>query len=187
MNLDGFSMRPLTIELSNTLVGGRIDKITQQSKTSICFQIRQPGENHLLQLSVNPQNPSAQLIKTPLENLPEPPTFCMVLRKNLEAGRIAAIRQHEVDRVILIDVDTLSSGKIETLTLVVELVGKYSNIILVNNGIIVDALKKIGTNNSRVRTVLPNQEYQLPPSQNKLDPFTTPINEIIKPEPPHKM
>ena len=180
MNLDGFSMRPLTIELAKALVGGRIDKITQQSKTSICFQVRQPGENFLLQISVNPQNPSAQIIKEPLENLPEPPTFCMVLRKNLEAGRIAAIRQHEVDRVIFIDVDTLGSGKIETLTLVVELVGKYSNIILVNNGIIVDALKKIGTNNSRVRTVLPNQEYQLPPSQDKLDPFTTPIEEIVK-------
>ena len=105
MNLDGFSMRPLTIELANALVGGRIDKITQQSKTSLCLQIRQPGENFLLQISINPQNPSMQLIKQPLENLPEPPTFCMVLRKNLEAGRIADIRQHEVDRVIFIDVD----------------------------------------------------------------------------------
>ena len=172
-------MRPLTVELSNALVGGRIDKITQQSKTSICLQIRQPGENFLLQISVNPQNPSLQIIKKPLENLPEPPTFCMVLRKNLEAGRIAAIRQHEVDRVIFIDVDTLGSGKIETFTLVIELVGKYSNMILVNDGIIIDALKKIGTNNSRVRTVLPNQEYQLPPAQNKLDPFTTPIEELV--------
>ena len=179
MNLDGFSMRPLTIELANALIGGRIDKITQQSKTSICLQIRQPGENFLLQISVNPQNPSMQLIKKSLENLPEPPTFCMVLRKNLEAGRIADIRQHEVDRVIFIDVDTLGSGKIETFTLVVELVGKYSNMILVNNGVIVDALKKIGTNNSRVRTVLPNQEYQLPPAQDKLDPFTTPIEELV--------
>ena len=180
MNLDGFSMRPLTIELANALVGGRIDKITQQSKTSICFQIRQPGENFLLQISINPQNPSMQLIKNPLENLPEPPTFCMVLRKYLEAGRIADIRQHEVDRVIFIDVDTLGSGKIETLTLVVELVGKYSNMILVNNGLIVDALKKIGTNSSRVRTVLPNQEYQLPPAQDKMDPFTTPVEELVK-------
>ena len=180
MNLDGFSMRPLTIELANTLVGGRIDKITQQSKTSLCLQIRQPGENFLLQISINPQNPSMQLIKQPLENLPEPPTFCMVLRKNLEAGRIADIRQHEVDRVIFIDVDTLGSGKIETLTLVVELVGKYSNMILINNGLIIDALKKIGTNNSRVRTVLPNQEYQLPPAQDKLDPFTTPITELVE-------
>lgn len=180
MNLDGFSMRPLSIELANALIGGRIDKITQQSKTSICLQIRQPGENFLLQISVNPQNPSMQLIKKPLENLPEPPTFCMVLRKNLEAGRIANIRQHGVDRVIFIDVDTLGSGKIETLTLVVELVGKYSNMILVNNGVIVDALKKIGTNNSRVRTVLPNQEYQLPPAQDKLDPFTTSIKELAE-------
>ena len=173
-------MRPLTLELEKFLVGGRIDKITQQSKTSICFQIRQRGETFLFQISVNPQNPSAQIIKNSLENLPEPPTFCMVLRKNLESGRIASIHQHEVDRVIFIEVDTLTSGKIETLTLIVELVGKYSNIILVNDGIIIDSLKKIGTNNSRVRTVLPNQNYQLPPAQNKFDPFTTSIDELVE-------
>ena len=181
MNLDGFSMRPLTIELANELVGGRIDKITQQNKTSITMQIRQAGKNLLLQISINPQNPSLRLIKNSLENLPEPPTFCMVLRKNLEAGRIAAVRQHEVDRVIFIDVDTLgASNVIETLTLTIELVGKYSNIILVKDGIIIDALKKIGTNNSRVRTVLPNQSYQLPPEQDKLDLFTTSIEDVIK-------
>ena len=180
MNLDGFSMRPLTIELANALVGGRIDKITQQSKISIIMSIRQPGKNLLLQISINPQNPSVRLIKNSLENLPEPPTFCMVLRKKLEAGRIAAIRQHEVDRVIFIDIDTLGTGNvIETLTLVIELVGKYSNIILVENGIIIDALKKIGTNNSRVRTVLPNQNYQLPPKQDKLDLFSIPTSQII--------
>lgn len=180
MNLDGFSMRPLTIELERKLVGGRVDKITQQSKTSITIQIRQPGETFLLQISINPQNPSIQIIKNPLENLPEPPTFCMVLRKNLENGRIASIRQHEVDRVIFIDVDTLNGGKIATLTLVIELVGKYSNMILVNDGIIIDALKKIGNNNSRVRTVLPNQEYQLPPAQNKLNPFETSVEELVE-------
>ena len=180
LNLDGFSMRPLTIELSDELVGGRIDKITQQSKTSIIFAVRQPGNNLLLQLSINPQNPSARLIKKPLENLPEPPTFCMVLRKRLEAGRIAAVRQYGLDRIIFIDVDTIGTeNKIETLTLVVELIGKYSNIILLDNGLIVDALKKIGTNSSRVRTVLPNQNYQLPPEQDKLDIFNKSIEDVI--------
>ena len=173
-------MRPLTIELSEALVGGRIDKITQQNKTSILFAVRQPGKNYLLQILLNSQNPSAYLVQKPLENLPEPPTFCMVLRKKLESGRIAAIHQYESDRIIFIDVDTIgSSGMIETLTLVIELIGKYSNIILISDDIIVDSLKKIGSNNSRVRTVLPNQNYQLPPSQDKLNIFNVSGDEIM--------
>ena len=178
MNLEGFSMRPLTIELNDALVGGRVDKISQQSKAAISMTVRQPGQTLTLQLSINPQNPSMYITTRTLENLPEPPTFCMVLRKNLENGRISAVRQHDLDRVIDIDVDTLASGKLETLTLTVELVGKYSNIILIRDGLIVDALKKIGANSSRVRTVLPNQIYQPPPAQDKLNLFEVDIEEI---------
>lgn len=171
-------MRPLTLELSQALTGGRVDKISQQSKAALTIAVRQPGQTHLLQLSINPQNPAVYITTNAGENLPEPPTFCMVLRKNLENGRIAAVRQHNLDRVIDIDVDTMASGKLETLTLTVELVGKYSNIILIKDGIIIDALKKIGSNNSRVRTVLPNQQYQPPPVQDKLNLFDVPIEEI---------
>ncbi|MCR5834607.1 MAG: NFACT family protein [Selenomonadaceae bacterium] len=180
MNLDGFSMRPLTAELERTLTGGRIDKITQQNRANLTMTIRQPGQTFLLRLSIAPQNPSLHLLKNTPENLPEPPTFCMVLRKNLESGRIAAIRQHELDRIIFIDVDTIGiGGKIQTLTLAAELIGKYSNLILIDDGQIVDALKKVGTNSSRVRTVLPNQSYELPPAQNKFDIFVTDIDEIL--------
>ncbi|MBR5913644.1 MAG: NFACT family protein [Selenomonadaceae bacterium] len=181
MNLDGFSMRPLTAELKNLLVGGRIDKITQHNKVNFTFTIRQPGETYKLKISVAPQSPAIYVAKNSLENLPEPPTFCMVLRKNLENGRVVDIRQHELDRIIFIDVDTIGAGgKIITVTLSVELIGKYSNIILVCDEKIIDALKKIGTNSSRVRTVLPNQIYQLPPTQNKLDIFSENISEIIE-------
>ena len=180
MNLDGFSMRPLTLELEKILVGGRVDKITQQNKANLTFTIRQPGKTFLLRLSTAPQNPSLHLLKKVPENLPEPPTFCMVLRKNLENGRIAAIRQHELDRIIFIDVDSIGAGgKIQTFTLAAELIGKYSNLILISDGQIVDALKKIGTNSSRVRTVLPNQIYQLPPEQDKLDIFATDVEKIL--------
>ena len=180
MNLDGFSMRPLTLELERALVGGRVDKITQQNKANLTITIRQPGRTFLLRLSTAPQNPSVHLLSKAPENLPEPPTFCMVLRKNLEGGRIAAIRQHELDRIIFIDVDSIGAGgKIQTFTLAAELIGKYSNLILINDGQIVDALKKIGTNSSRVRTVLPNQPYQMPPAQNKLDIFATDIEKIL--------
>lgn len=181
MNLDGFSMRPLTLELEKNLVGGRVDKITQQNKANLTITIRQPGKTFLLRISLAPQNPSVHLLKKSPENLPEPPTFCMVLRKNLEGGRIAAIRQHELDRIIFIDVDSIGAGgKIQTFTLAAELIGKYSNLILINDGQIVDALKKIGTNSSRVRTVLPNQNYQLPPAQDKLDIFSCDVEKILE-------
>ena len=180
MNLDGFSMRPLTIELEKLLVGGRVDKITQQNKANLTFTIRQPGKTFLLRISLAPQNPSVHIIKKAPENLPEPPTFCMVLRKNLEGGRIAAVRQHQLDRIIFIDVDSIGAGgKIQTFTLAAELIGKYSNLILISDGQIVDALKKIGTNSSRVRTVLPNQIYQLPPAQDKLDIFSCDVEELL--------
>ena len=173
-------MRPLTVELERALVGGRVDKITQQNKANLTITVRQPGRTFLLRLSTAPQNPSVHLLGKPPENLPEPPTFCMVLRKNLEGGRIAAIRQHELDRIIFIDVDSIGAGgRIQTLTLAAELIGKYSNLILVSDGQIVDALKKIGTNSSRVRTVLPNQPYQMPPAQDKLDIFATPVEKIL--------
>ena len=180
MNLDGFSMRPLTLELEKFLVGGRVDKITQQNKANLTLTIRQPGKTLLLRLSTAPQNPSLHLLTKTPENLPEPPTFCMVLRKNLEGGRIAAIRQHELDRIIFIDVDSIGAGgKIQTLTLAAELIGKYSNLILLRDGLIIDALKKIGTNSSRVRTVLPNQPYQLPPAQDKFDIFAADVEKIL--------
>ena len=180
MNLDGFSMRPLVAELAKILIGGRVDKITQQNKANFTITVRNFGQSHLLRISVAPQNPSIHLVQNSPENLPEPPTFCMVLRKNLEGGRIADIRQLELDRVIFIDVDSIGAGgKIQTVTLVAELIGKYSNLILVCDSKIIDALKKIGTNSSRVRTVLPNQIYQLPPAQDKLDIFSASIDEIV--------
>ncbi len=181
MSLDGFSMRPLTQELDTALAGGRIDKITQPNKQTIVIAVRQPGKNYLLHITANPANPAAHLLLKPLENPPEPPTFCMVLRKQLEAGRIAAVHQHGLDRLLLIDIDTLAKGGlIVTKTLVLELMGKYSNFILTENGRIIDALRKIGEANSRVRTVLPGDEYVLPPEQDKLDIFTSPMEEIIR-------
>ena len=173
-------MRPLTLELERILVGGRVDKITQQNKANLTLTIRQPGRTLLLRISTAPQNPSVHVVTKSPENLPEPPTFCMVLRKNLEGGRIAAVRQHELDRIIFVDVDSIGTGgRIQTFTLAAELIGKYSNLILVSDGRIVDALKRIGTTSSRVRTVLPNQDYQLPPAQDKLDIFATDVDEIL--------
>ena len=180
MSLDGISMHPLAIELDRAVAGGRIDRINQPSKQSIVMSLRLPGKNVLLHITINPQNPAMHLIDKAPENPPEPPMFCMVLRKHLETGRIAGVRQYELDRLLIMDIDFLSAGgKIITKTLVVELMGKYSNIILVQDGIIIDALRKVGTNSSRVRTVLPGDAYVLPPQQDKLNLLETPIREAI--------
>ena len=180
MSLDGISMPPLAIELDRAVAGGRIDRINQPSKQSIVMSLRLPGKNVLLHITINPQNPAMHLIDKAPENPPEPPMFCMVLRKHLETGRIAGVRQYGLDRLLIMDIDFLSAGgRIITKSLVVELMGKYSNIILVQDGIIIDALRKVGTNSSRVRTVLPGDEYALPPQQDKLNLLETPVSEVI--------
>ena len=180
MSLDGISMHPLAIELDRAVAGGRIDRINQPSKQSIVMSLRLPGKNVLLHITINPQNPAMHLIDKAPENPPEPPMFCMVLRKHLETGRIASVRQYGLDRLLIMDIDFLSAGgRIITKSLVVELMGKYSNIILVQDGIIIDALRKVGTNSSRVRTVLPGDAYVLPPQQDKLNLLETPIREAI--------
>ena len=180
MSLDGISMHPLAIELDRAVAGGRIDRINQPSKQSIVMSLRLPGKNVLLHITINPQNPAMHLIDKAPENPPEPPMFCMVLRKHLETGRIAGVRHYGLDRLLIMDIDFLSAGgRIITKSLVVELMGKYSNIILVQDGIIIDALRKVGTNSSRVRTVLPGDEYALPPQQDKLNLLETPVSEVI--------
>ncbi|WP_314626609.1 NFACT RNA binding domain-containing protein [uncultured Selenomonas sp.] len=174
MSLDGFSTQPLVQELRDALTGGRIDKITQPSKASVFLSIRQPGRNHLLHIAASPQASAVFLAQRPPENPAEPPLFCMVLRKQLEGSRIADIRQHALDRIIVFDFDSLAAGgKIVTKTLIVELIGKYSNIILVQDGRIIDALRKVGSANSRTRLILPAREYAPPPAQEKLDLRTT--------------
>ena len=181
LSLDGFSMYPLVRELKAALCGGRIDKITQPNKQLILLSVRQPGESFWLHISINPQNPVAYIAKNTLENPAAPPVFCMVLRKQIETGRIADIRQHGLDRLLVIDIDFLSAGgKIVTKSLIIELMGKYSNIILVQDKLIIDALRKVGTTSSRVRTVLPGQEYLLPPGQDKLNLLETSPDTFIQ-------
>lgn len=180
MSLDGFSMSALVRELADALTGGRIDKINQPNKQSIVLGIRQPGQNLLLYINTNAGNPSAHLIETAPENPAEPPTFVMLLRKQLETGRIAAVRQEGRDRIIHLDIDVIAGGgRIVTRTITLELIGKYSNIILHEDGIITEALRRIGENTSRVRTVYKGLPYVLPPAQEKCDLLTADTEDIL--------
>ena len=179
MSLDGFSMSALAHELADALTGGRIDKINQPNKQSVILSVRQPGKNFLLYINTNASNPSAHLIEAAPENPAEPPTFVMLLRKQLETGRIAAVRQERRDRILHLDIDIIAGGgRIVTRTLTLELIGKYSNIILHEGGTIIEALRRIGENSSRVRTVFKGVPYTLPPAQDKYDLFAADIDDI---------
>lgn len=179
MSLDGISMHPLSIELDRALAGGRIDKINQPNKQSIVMVVRQPGKNLMVNITINPQNPAIHIIEKAPDNPTEPPMFCMVLRKHLEMGRIARVYQQGLDRLLIMDVDFLAAGgQIVTKSIVMELMGKYSNIILVENNTIIDALRKVGTNSSRVRTILPGDTYELPPVQDKLNILEVELQDV---------
>lgn len=170
MGLDGFSMYPLAKQLHAALAGGRIDRIFQPNKHTVIIHIRQPRSTLTLCVSINPQNPALYLTTNTFDNPASPPLFCMVLRKHIEDGRVAAIEQYGLDRIININIDTLgANGIIITKTLTIELMGKHSNIILRQDLRIVDALRKVGHNENRVRQILPGYDYVLPPQQDKLN------------------
>ena len=181
MGLDGFSLHRLIEELRASLTGGRIDKVNQPHRHTVQLSIRQPGQNHLLLISIQPQNPILYKPAVPLENPAQPPTFCMVLRKHLEGGRIAAISQIGLDRIVRIDIDCIGKGgRLTTRTLMAELMGKYSNLIFIEDGVIIDALRRIGASASRVRRVLPGLPYEWPPAQNKQNVLTASLDDIIR-------
>lgn len=180
MSLDGLSLSSLVAELNTKLRGGRIDKIFQIDKHTLILGIRQTNETLRLLISVNPKHPRIHLTDATLENPATPPAFCMLLRKHLEGGRIAAISQHSLDRIALISIDFRGEdGTITTKYLTIELMGKHSNIILTQNLIIIDAIKRIGINISRTRQVLPRMEYTYPPGQMRLNLITTPVSDFI--------
>jgi len=180
MSLDGLSLSTLLTELNTKIAGGRIDKIFQPDKYTLSMWIRQPTQNLCLLISVNPEHPRIHLTSAAPENPTTPPAFCMLLRKHIENGRIAQIDQHSLDRIALLSIDTLGAGGIiVTKYLTIELMGKHSNIILTQDNIIIDAIKRIGIGTSRHRQILPKMEYTSPPGQMRLNVLTTPITDFI--------
>jgi len=179
MSLDGFSMSPLVDELNQKLAGGRIDKVFQPNKNTIIIWIRQPGETYRLNINVNPEHPNINISSQLIENPAAPPVFCMVLRKHLEDGRIASIAQYNMDRILFLHVDVRGPGGIiVSKKLIIEIMGKHSNIILAQDDLIIDAIRRIGPDVSRIRQIAPGKHYLLPPGQSKLNILTEPANQF---------
>lgn len=174
MQLDGISLYACAAELQQTLQGGRIERIAQPSRQTVVLTIRAQGQNHRLLLSCEPESPRAHLIETAEKGPEKPFTFLMILRKHLVHARIVEITTPRCDRILQIVCDALDDlGARVRLTLLAELMGKHSNLILVGaNGVILDCAKRIPPSVSSLRTVLPGDRYEAPPVQHKLDLLT---------------
>ena len=183
MSFDGAFTYIMTSELNDSILHGRIAKIYQPFKHELIMQIRAKGESHKLLLSVHPDYARIHLTKHTYENPLEPPMFCMLLRKHLEGGIIDSIKQIDFDRIIEIDVRSRNEiGDLSSKKLIIEIMGRHSNIILVDTQTnkIIDSIKHLSPSMNRHRTVLPGYEYIAPPSQNKINPLLINEETILK-------
>ena len=173
MPMDGFTLSFMQRELRDTLLGGRVDKVNQPERDALVLIIR-AGGNHKLLLSANANQARAQITSQSYENPAEPPMFCMLMRKHLMGSRIVEIEQIAGDRILAITFDCLDEmGYHVRRTLYLEIMGRHSNLTLVDeNGTIIDSIRHVNAEMSRVRTVLPGGTYQLPPQPDKLTPET---------------
>ena len=178
MNLDGLTMSVLTRELSQALLDGQLQRIYQIDKTTLVCKIHTGKENHDLVITVG--NKPAIYLSPPLQDLPKEPTsLCMFLRKHIEGSRITTVEQIHSDRIICIHMDKLElNGTILRTNLYIELMGKYSNCIFVQNGIILDALIHVTPLMNRERTIMPKMSYDLPPNANRVSLFDFSVTEI---------
>lgn len=171
MPLDGLTLSFVTRELQATLSDGRIEKVTQPEKDMLVLLIRANGKNHRLLLSAAPSFARIHLTENVYQNPMDAPMFCMLMRKHLTAGRITAIEQLGGDRIVRFDIESRDEmGDTGKKELYVELMGRHSNITLVMGGRIVDAIRHVTPDMSRVRQALPGLPFSLPPMQDKLSP-----------------
>lgn len=168
MNLDGLTMSVLAKELNERLQTGQIQKLYQIDKTTLLFKIRALNEDQNLIVTVG-ATPAMYLSK-PIQDLPkEPSSLCMFLRKHIEGSRIVKLEQINGDRIMCIQTDKLEmDGSITSTFIYVELMGKYSNCIFVQDGVILESLIHVSPLMNRERSISPKLNYELPPNANRV-------------------
>lgn len=180
MPLDGVFLSQLTKEVADKIVGGRVDKIHQPARETVVISMRAQGGNHKLLLCASASNPRMHFTALPQDNPKSPPMFCMLMRKHLTGAKLLEVRQLGLDRVVHFKFETTNElGDRVVLTLAAEIMGRHSNVILVDqNNRVIDAVKRVTDEMSRVRPVLPGIGYTLAPAQPRLSIFTAAPGEI---------
>ena len=173
MAFDGITIANIVTELNQTITGGKINKIAQPENDELIITIKNQRKQYRLFLSASASLPLIYLTET---NKPSPLTatnFCMLLRKHIGSGKIIAIEQPGMERIIRFTIEHLNElGDLCTKYLIVEIMGKHSNIIFCNEeDQIIDSIKHVSAHMSSVREVLPGRPYFIPETQSKLNPF----------------
>ena len=181
MAFDGITVSCLRKELSDKLTGGRITKIVQSEADELLLTIKNNANQYRLLLSASASLPLVYLTD---KNKPAPmtaPGFCMLLRKHLGGGRIVDVSQPSLERILHFHIEHLDEmGDLCRKTLIVELMGKHSNLIFCKEeGMILDSIKLVSLAVSSVREVLPGRTYFIPHTQDKLDPLTADPAEMV--------
>ena len=189
MALDGIVISNLVYELNNALENARISKIAQPESDELLFTCKGPNGNYRVAISASASLPFVYLTQENKQSPLQAPTFCMVLRKHIANGKILRVYQPGMERIIHFEVEHLNElGDLCKKTLIVELMGKHSNIIFCNeDGTIIDSIKRISSATSSVREVLPGREYFIPSTQgektNPLEVNREQIAAILKEKP----
>lgn len=180
MNLEGITLKLVTDNLNRELLGSKIYRVYMPNPHAVLLLVRRSRDTSALLADLNGGSPALYIPAKLPENPETPPSFCMLLRKHLEEGRITRIYQSDLDRIITLEIDMLGqSSKIITKKLICELTGKNSNLILTQDGVIIDSLKHISAAQSSYRTILPGKEYVAPPPQAGLNLLTADPAEIV--------
>ncbi|NDL66266.1 Rqc2 family fibronectin-binding protein [Anaerotalea alkaliphila] len=177
MALDGIVLSCIRKELEDLLAGGKIDRITQPEKDEVVLAIRKGRDQYRLLLSAQASMPRLHLTEETRKNPIDAPTFCMLLRKHIGSGKILGFRQPGLERILEMEIEhTDELGDLGVKTLVMEVMGRHSNLILKDgDGRVLDSAKRISHLVSSVRQVYPGVPYQYPPSHGKTDP-TLPLS-----------
>lgn len=182
MALDGVTIANVVFELKNTILNGRISKIAQPEKDELLLTIKSKEGQFKLDISASASLPLCHLTEQSKKSPLTAPNFCMLLRKHIANGKIIDINQPENERIIDISVEHFDDmGDLKVKHLIVELMGKHSNIIFTDdNNMILDSIKHIGANTSSVREVLPGRDYFIPKTMEKLNPLTASKEEFFE-------
>ena len=181
MAFDGAFLKLMISELEPLVVGARVDKIFQPSKTVFVFSLRNKNFSGRLLLSANPSGARIQLTETPIENPSSPPMLCMLFRKKLVGAKVLGIRQEGLERVAFIDFEGSNElGDRVKLTLACEVMGRSSNIVLIDpNGKVTDAVRRTDASDT-ARILMPGVTYTMPPKADWLDLTAEPTDKIIE-------
>ena len=174
MSFDGFFTHAIVHELNSTLKTGRVARISQPYPAELIITIRAQRHNYALLLSANPTYPRVQITEVPFTNPAVPTNFTMTMRKYLDGAILEGIDQVGNDRIIRLTFNTRDElGDSQRLVLVSEIMARHSNISLVNEktGKIIDTIKHVGSDQNRVRLLLPGATFVMPPKQDKANPY----------------